>query len=67
MLRYEMIIERSLAYEVLWARPQRDDMVVFRDSEGQIPIPLKPGNTWIQLVPLEGHRWAFEASWVGEE
>jgi hypothetical protein len=55
------------AYEGLWARPSRDDMVVFRDPTGQVPIPLKPGNTWIQLVPLEGHRWTFEASWSGEE
>ncbi|MGD9144399.1 MAG: DUF3048 domain-containing protein [Anaerolineae bacterium] len=62
-----VVFRDGLAYEGLWARPQRDDMVVFRDSEGQIPIPLKPGNTWIQLVPLEGHRWAFEASWDGEE
>jgi hypothetical protein len=41
-------------------------MLVFRDETGQIPITLKPGNTWIQLVPLEGHRWAFEAAWNGE-
>ena len=30
-------------------------------------IPLKPGNTWIQLVPLAGHRWSFEATWSGAE
>jgi hypothetical protein len=51
----------------LWARPEREDMVVLRDATGQVPVPLKPGNTWFQLVPLEGHRWTFEASWKGEE
>jgi hypothetical protein len=62
-----VIFRDGQAFEGLWARPNRDDMVVFRDPTGQIPIPLKPGNTWIQLVPLEGHRWAFKASWDSEE
>jgi hypothetical protein len=55
------------AFEGLWARPKRDDMLVLRDDTGQMPIPLKPGNTWVQLVPLEGHRWTFEASWDSGE
>ena len=62
-----VVFRDGQAFEGLWARPQRDDMVVFRDPTGQIPIPLKPGNIWIQLVPLEGHRWTFEASWDTEE
>ncbi len=62
-----VVFRDGVAYEGLWARPQRDNMVVFRDPTGQLPIPLKPGNTWFQMVPLEGHRWAFEASWDGEE
>lgn len=62
-----VIFRDGVAYEGLWARPQRDDMVVFRDPTGQIPIPLKPGNIWIELVPLAGHRWTFEASWDAEE
>ena len=62
-----VVFRDGLAYEGLWARPQRVDMVVFRDPTGQVPLPLKPGNTWIQLVPLEGHRWTFEATWASEE
>jgi hypothetical protein len=62
-----VVFRDGQAFEGLWARPNRDDMVVFRDPTGQIPIPLKPGNTWIQLVPLEGHRWTFEATWDAEE
>jgi hypothetical protein len=62
-----VIFRDGQAFEGLWARPQREDMVVFRDPAGQVPIPLKPGNTWIQLVPMEGHRWTFEATWGEEE
>jgi hypothetical protein len=62
-----VVFRDGQAFEGLWARPQRDDMLVFRDATGQMPIPLKPGNTWIQLVPLEGHRWTFEASWGEDE
>jgi hypothetical protein len=62
-----VIFRDGLAFEGLWARPKREDMVVFRDPAGQVPIPLKPGNTWIQIVPLDGHRWTFEAAWSAEE
>jgi hypothetical protein len=55
------------AFEGLWARPEREEMLLLRDPAGQIPIPLKPGNTWVQLVPLPGHRWTFEAAWDTEE
>ena len=61
-----VIFRDGQAFEGLWARPRREDMVVFRDPTGQTPIPLKPGNTWIQLVPLPGHRWSFEISWDTE-
>jgi hypothetical protein len=58
-----VVFRDGQAFEGLWARPKRENMVVFRDPTGQIPIPLKPGNTWIELVPLPGHRWTFEATW----
>ncbi len=35
-----------------WSRPQRPDMLSFKDANGQA-IPLKPGNTWVELVPLD--------------
>jgi hypothetical protein len=34
-----------------WVRPDRWDLVRFVDGNGN-PIPLKPGNTFIQMVPL---------------
>jgi len=55
------------AFQGLWARPKREDMVVLRDLTGQMPLPLKPGNVWFQLVPLPGHRWSFEATWDTQE
>jgi hypothetical protein len=53
----------GLVTEGLWARPERDEMLLLRDSAGQTPLPLKPGNTWVELVPLPGHRWSFEVTW----
>jgi hypothetical protein len=51
------------AYQGLWARPEREDMLVLRDETGQIPIPLRPGQTWVQLVPLPGFRQSFDVTW----
>jgi len=62
-----VVFRDGQAFEGLWARPKRDSMLVFRDPTGQIPIPLKPGNTWIELVPLPGHRWSLEATWKTAE
>jgi len=39
------------AFEGRWGRPHRPDLVRFVDATGN-PIPLKPGNTWIQVVPF---------------
>ncbi len=39
-------------YDVAWARPGRDDLVRFLDADGNL-FPLKPGNTWVQLAPLD--------------
>lgn len=35
-----------------WERTERNHMLTFWVSEGH-PIPLKPGNTWLQMVPLD--------------
>ena len=34
-----------------WQRNDPQDMITFTDQEGNI-LPLAPGNTWFQLVPL---------------
>jgi len=38
-------------FEGKWVRPERWDLVRFSDFDGN-PIPLRPGNTFIQMVPL---------------
>jgi hypothetical protein len=35
-----------------WMRPERWDMIRFVDGNGN-PLPLKPGKTFIQMVPLD--------------
>jgi len=38
--------------EGTWARTELHEMARFLDSDGN-PIPLKPGKTWIQFVPVD--------------
>jgi hypothetical protein len=46
------ILRDGQMYDVTWSRPNRDDLIRFLDAAGN-PFPMKPGNTWIQLVPLD--------------
>lgn len=62
-----IIFRDGVAVQGLWARPERDDILVFRDTAGQVPMALKPGNTWIELVPLPGHKWSFTATWDNKQ
>jgi hypothetical protein len=47
-----IVFRDGQAFEGKWVRPQRQDLIRFLDDAGN-PIPLKPGNTWIQVVPLD--------------
>ena len=38
-------------FEGRWHRNNPNDMLTFTDLDGN-PLPLAPGNTWFQLVPL---------------
>lgn len=46
------IIRDGKVYKGLWKRWAREDMLSFYDEEGN-RLPLKPGNTWFQVVPLD--------------
>jgi len=46
------ILRDGQIYELKWSRSNRQDLVTFIDSQGN-RFPLKPGNSWIQLVPLD--------------
>jgi hypothetical protein len=47
-----IVFRDGQAFEGKWVRPQRQDLIRFLDDAGNL-IPLKPGNTWIQVVPLD--------------
>ncbi|MFQ5814034.1 MAG: DUF3048 domain-containing protein [Anaerolineae bacterium] len=47
-----IVFRDGQAFEGRWVRPQRQDLIRFVDDAGGVPIPLKPGNTWIQVVPF---------------
>ncbi len=47
-----IVFRDGQAFEGKWVRLQRHDLIRFLDDAGN-PIPLKPGNTWIQVVPLD--------------
>jgi len=47
-----LIFRDGQMYSGLWRREARNDMLTFYHGDGA-PLPLKPGNSWIQLVPLD--------------
>ncbi|MFZ2360751.1 MAG: DUF3048 domain-containing protein [Anaerolineae bacterium] len=42
----------GVVQEGKWLRPQREDPLLFVDEAMQ-PLTLKPGNVWIEIVPLD--------------
>ncbi len=47
-----LIFRDGQMYSGLWRREARNDMLTFYYGDGS-PLPLKPGNSWIQLVPRD--------------
>ena len=47
-----LILRDGQVYDVKWIRRQRPEMLRYVNGEGR-PFPLKPGNTWVQIVPLD--------------
>jgi hypothetical protein len=39
-------------YDGIWRRQDRHDLLSFWTKDGSQRIPLKPGNSWFQMVPL---------------
>lgn len=62
------IFRDGLAYAGRWTRADRNDLLHFWQGDEKTPIPLKPGNTWIEFVgvttPVKtegaGDEWRFE-------
>jgi hypothetical protein len=45
------IVRDGQVYNGIWVRRAREDMLSFWDASGN-PLPLRPGNSWYQTVPL---------------
>jgi hypothetical protein len=39
--------------EVTWSKKDRESPIVFTDEAGRV-VPLLPGNTWIEMPPVDG-------------
>jgi hypothetical protein len=46
------ILRDGKVYEGKWVRPERHAAFRFVDASGQ-DIPLKPGNSWWEIVPMD--------------
>lgn len=46
-----VLLRDGLRYEGRWLRPSRGELLWLETKDGEI-LPLKPGNTWFQVVPL---------------
>ena len=47
-----LVFRDGKAYQVEWVREETGQMLHYRDARGE-PFPLKPGQTWVQVVPLD--------------
>jgi hypothetical protein len=45
-----LVFRDGLRAEGTWVRQDEDEMISIVDGDGD-PIPLKPGNVWVQVVP----------------
>jgi hypothetical protein len=61
-----LVFRDGQAFEGVWLRPGRHGLFRLVDASGA-PIPLKPGRTWFEFVPLDstvevrGSEWAITA------
>lgn len=46
------VFRDGVMIEGIWRREKRKEMTQYLDRGGK-PIPLKPGNSWIEIVPLD--------------
>ena len=47
-----ILLRDGKRYEVIWKRETRPELLTLWTSEG-VPVELKPGQTWVQVVRLE--------------
>jgi len=47
-----VLLRDGLAFDVTWSRQQRQDQLTLVDANHR-SVPLAPGNTWFQIVPVD--------------
>jgi hypothetical protein len=57
-----ILLRDGLRYDCVWQRPARNDLLSIWGLDGQF-LPLKPGNTWFQVVRLP-EQMDTENEWV---
>jgi hypothetical protein len=45
-----VVIRDGVMIEGVWRRTALDAVILYWDADGEV-IPLKPGKTWIELMP----------------
>ncbi len=60
-----LLIRDGRYYEARWVRPTRESLISLQTPDGD-PLPLKPGQTWFQLVRLP-EQMEPESEWVRVE
>lgn len=46
-----LVFRDGQSYSARWSRPTRESLITLQAMDGQ-SLPLKPGNTWFQVMPL---------------
>jgi len=46
------VFRDGVKIEGAWRQPGEGELIQFFDQDGD-PLPLKPGQTWIEMVPLD--------------
>ncbi len=52
-------------YDGVWVRTERENIFAFYTASGEV-LPLKPGNTWVQVMPDEA-QLVPEVEWVRDD
>jgi hypothetical protein len=58
-----LVFRDGQVFEGMWLRPQRPGLFRLVDASGK-PMPLKPGRTWFEFVPLDAAATAQVGEWT---
>jgi hypothetical protein len=58
-----LVFRDGQAFEGQWLRPHRHGLFQLTDADGN-PIPLRPGRTWFEFVPLDAEFLEQGSAWT---